>query len=492
MRILIDNEEVVCDKYLTLKEEMLTTSSTILKNCYPKSWENDKNYTNKYYFPKDYSKCKILNEVDGNVELLFCGVVKNTGNVSLNPRQPHYTDLQILDFKTLLSEGETLDYVIVNKTVTEAITQVVNSISDYGFIVGNIEITNDDVIGAYSTKDKTPYDVFQYFADITQSKWYTRVIDENTVAIDFYDPNLLPKGTNLDYNLLDNTILDIDYNYSTNDYRNKQIMTSNEVISNVQTTETLTANGYQTQFNLSNKIGSIVSITVNGKSTVVITKEQQELGFDGNFYYSPGTNYIESKDTYNVGTVLLVTYYAIIEGRQVLINQAEINRINQQTNRKGTISRYENRNDATTTNELVQIGLSYLQFKGKPEITLTVITRNNDLWNIGEIADVTNMPIDDLNTDYMVKSKETQMLLTTGDIFYTYKLTSNYNSESQINYFDNQRAKANGNIGQGEYISKNVDIQNNANIIFYDLTVQEVTITGNNILNSALNSPFNT
>ena len=491
MRILIDNEEVVCDKVIKINEEMLATSSTILKNCYPKSWENDKNYNDRYYFPKDYSKCKILKEVDGNVELLFCGAVKNTGNVSLNPRQPHFTDLQILDFKTLLSEGETLDYVIVNKTVSEAITQVVNSVSDYGFVVGNIEIENDDVIGAYSTKDKTPYDVFQYFADITQSKWYTRVINENTIAIDFYNPELLPKGTELNYNNVDDSIIGLDYNYSTNDYRNKQIMTSSEVISNIESSETLTANGYQTQYNLPNKIGSIVSITINGVAARVITNQQKEMGFTGDFYYTPGNNYIDSESILNPGTLIIVTYYAIIEGRQVLVNQNEINRIHNQINRNGTISRYENRNDATTTNELIQIGLSYLQFKGKPEITLTVITQNNNLWNIGQVVDTSNFPIEDLNTDYMVKTKETEMIISTGDIFYTYELTSNYNSENKINYFDNQRAKASGNIGQGEYISKNIDIQNNANVVFYDLTVTEVTIDGNNILNSGLNSPLN-
>ena len=37
MKILIDNEEVVSSSNLQIKEEMLSTSSTILKNCYPAS-----------------------------------------------------------------------------------------------------------------------------------------------------------------------------------------------------------------------------------------------------------------------------------------------------------------------------------------------------------------------------------------------------------------------------------------------------------------------
>ena len=54
-------------------------------------------------------------------DMLFCGVVENTVNISLNPRYPHYCNLQVLDFKTFLSEGETLDFVIYNKTILEAI-----------------------------------------------------------------------------------------------------------------------------------------------------------------------------------------------------------------------------------------------------------------------------------------------------------------------------------------------------------------------------------
>ena len=60
IQMFIGNEEVVCQNQITISEEILTTSSTTLNNCYPKSWENDKNYTSRYYYPKDYSKFKII------------------------------------------------------------------------------------------------------------------------------------------------------------------------------------------------------------------------------------------------------------------------------------------------------------------------------------------------------------------------------------------------------------------------------------------------
>ena len=45
--IEINNEEVVSNKEFTIHEELLNTSSTILNNCYPKTWETTKDYVSK-------------------------------------------------------------------------------------------------------------------------------------------------------------------------------------------------------------------------------------------------------------------------------------------------------------------------------------------------------------------------------------------------------------------------------------------------------------
>lgn len=478
IKILINEEEVVCSNNLTIKEEMLSTSSTILKNCYPKSWELDKDYVSRYYFPKDYSKCEIY-EVEGLDEtLIFCGVVKNTGNISLNPRDPHFVDLQVLDFKTLLSEGETLNYVISDKTIVEAIQQVIDSIAGYGFVLGNINIQNpNDIMGAYSTLDKTAYDVFQYIAEITQSRWATRMIDEDTVAIDFFDPLLIPQTKTIESTeqyYCENKIIDISFNYSTNDYRNKQIMTSEAVMGSIVQSEIKITDGYGTTYILENGIGSFDSIYVNGVQQTAITKYQQEQGYTGDFVYTPGENIVNSFNTFNAGSNILFYYYPIVRGREVIINSNEISRINSQINRNGTISRYENRNDTTNSDELQKIGQSYIKYKSSAEIILNVKSKK-DLFNVGELVEYSS-PVNDLNTTYMVKTKEIDMYISAGEIFYTYSLTSNYNSETAINYFDNQRSKAYGNLGEGETIIRDVDIESSANIIFYDTTITEVSV----------------
>ena len=420
--------------------------------------------------------------------LLFCGLIKNTGNISLNPREPHYVDLQVLDFKDMLSTGETLNYVINNKTIVEAINQVVASISDYGFVVGNIMVLNpDDIINAYSTLNKTAYDVFQYIADISQSRWTTRMIDENTVAIDFYDPTLLPTADPIEstHNYFENNkIIDLKFSYSTNDYRNKQIMTSDEVFGNITQNETIIADGYAKNFMCENKIGQITSITVNGVSKTFATKSEQELGVTADFYYEPGEMQFTSSNTISAGNVIVITYYPIVKGREIILDSGESTRISNQINRKGTISRYENRNDTTSSQELQKIGQSYIKYKGKAEITLTVKSEI-DLFNVGQIVEY-QAPLEELSTEYMVKSKETNMLITANKVFYIYELTSNFNYENAINYFDNQRAKSQGNINKDETITRNIDLESTALIKFYDTEINEITVSNPTSLDFAL------
>ena len=495
IQIFINNEEVVCDKNINISEEILATSSTILNNCYPKSWENSKDYNSKFYYPKDYSKCKILM----NDNLIFAGIVQNTGNISLNPRYPHYCNLQILDFKTLLSEGETLDFVISNKTIQEAIEMVVNAVSTYGFVVGNINIFNkDNIIGAYSTLNKSAYDVLQYLADISQSKWFTRILDDNSVAIDFYDPTLMERADNIKYTaeyFENNNIEDIEFSYGTRDYRNKQIMISDEVYGSINYEENITANGYLRNFTTSSKIGKVNEILVNSTPKTFATNDDKELGIEADFYYTPGSVNFESNENEPIissNDIISISYVPLIKGRQIIYNDDEIARINKQLERKGIIARYESRNDVLSSEELNKIGQTYIRYKGNADVILKIKTYNKDLFKVGQITHF-EAPLNELIQDYLVKKKETNIISTGNDynVFYTYELSSSYNSENAINWFDNQRNKSSGNIQTGEYISRNIDIDNTANIIFNNLTIVEKEDTSGNVLDCTLDCTFN-
>lgn len=432
-------------------------------------------------------------------ELVFSGVVKNTGNMSLNPRDPHYATLQVLDFKTMLSEGDTLDFVINNKTIPEAIQMVVDAVSTYGVVVGNIEILNpDEIIGAYSTVDKTAYDVLQYLSEIAQAKWTTRLVDENTIAVDFYDPTLMPQAEDIEYTqeyFEANNIENIEYNYGTYDYRNKQIITSDQVYGSIDYIETILADGYNKIFNTTQNIGIIKSIYVDGVAKSYGTQEDKELGIEYDFYYTPGQTQFESNENepvYSSNSSITITYTPLVKGRQVIYNNDEVERISSQTNRNGIISRYENRNDVLSTDELISVGQTYIKYKGSAEINLIVSTYNFKLFEVGQLV-YFNAPIEELKQTYMVKQKEitTYTENNTQQLFCKYTLTSSFNSEREVNYFDNQRNKAKGNISVGDYITRNVDIEKSALIEFNNLVVEEITSTGDNILNSALNSPLN-
>lgn len=490
IQIFINNEEVVSNKEFTIHEELLNTSSTILNNCYPKSWEATKDYVSNFYYPKDYSKCEIYNN-----GLIFAGIVKNSGEISLNPRDPKYCSLQILDYKTLLSEGQTLDYVIPEGTIGNAIDSVINKISNYGFEKGNILLSNiDEQIGAYSTLDKTAYDVFQYLAEISGARWFTRRITINRTAIDFYSPELMNIAPNIEYTeeYFDyNNIVNMDFSFSSADYRNKQVILSDQVFSSIDTNDTLISTVDQTKFITSGIVGKLKKAYVNGVEKSVGTSADKELGIYADFYYKIGTNEIESSSKQPLGAEIKFIYISLIKGRQVVSNTNEIARIQQQTGRNGTIARYETRNDTSSSLELAKIADTYLKYKGKAEIDLTITTKDFDIFELGQQA-YFDAPIDALKGNYLVKSKDTQITKTgsNGVVFYTYVLSNSFDTENQINFFDNQRRKRSGNIDEDEFITRNIDLENVLEIRFLEPTISEVQITDDNVLDAKLQTPL--
>jgi hypothetical protein len=487
----IGGEEVVSNKEFTIHEELLNTSSTILNNCYPKSWETTKDYVNNFYYPKDYSNCEIYN----NGNLIFAGIVKNSGEISLNPYDPKYCSLQILDYKTLLSEGQTLDYVILEGTINDAIDSVIAKISDYGFVKGNIILENgNEQMGAYSTLDKTPYDVFQYLAEISGSKWFTRMIDSTHTAIDFYSPSLMNKAPDIEYTkeyFENKSIVNMEFSFSGADYRNKQVILSDQVFSSIDTIDTIITSNDEQTFITSAIVGKLKNVYVNCVSKTIGTSGDKELGIYADFYYKIGTNEIESSSRYTIGSEIKFIYTSLVKGRQVVSNEDEITRISTQISRNGTIARYETRNDTSSSKELARIADSYLRFKGKAEIDLTITTKDFDIFELGQQT-YFNAPIDELKGDYLVKSKDIQITKvgTFGVVFYTYVLSNSFDTENAINFFDNQRRKRSGNLEENEFITRNIDVDNEAEIIFENLSIEEIDIDTDNVLNAPLNAPF--
>ncbi len=489
--IFINNEEVVCESSFDIEEQLANPSSIILSKVFPKSWKGTNKLLTDYYFPQDYSKCKIYK----NNNLYFLGIVKNSADMVLDPRKPHYCSLQILDFSTLLSEGDTLDYVITNRTVTQAINQVIESVSKYGFIVGNIMIAeeNDTLIGAYSTNEKAPYDVFQYLALISQSRWSTRLVNENEIAIDFIDYSLVDNTSTIQNTpnfFNSNKINDIGYSYSTSDYRNKQVITSDAVVGNFLQNQTFVADGQTTEFQLEQVIASIKEVKVDSIEKLVATKEEYDLGIICDFYYEEKGDTIISVEKIASGSQVEVSYYPIVKGREVVSSSDEILRINKNLGIDGTIVRYENRNDATSNRELLAVANSYIKYKSKPDLEIVIVSLL-DFLSLGSKY-YYDAPLDSLKDSYLV-TKKTTHVLQSGDFIkceYEYTLSNNYDTEDELNYFDNQRSKNSGNIEKGSFITRNVDIINNCFIEFNGLSIEKIEFNSNNVLEAIIEAPF--
>ena len=79
-KIYIGDIEVKCDNQFEIEEEFMNPSSIILTNVYPADW-SPADLMNNYYFPEDYTKCKIYKDD----VLYFVGIVKNSADMELNP-----------------------------------------------------------------------------------------------------------------------------------------------------------------------------------------------------------------------------------------------------------------------------------------------------------------------------------------------------------------------------------------------------------------------
>lgn len=500
IRMFIAGEEVVCSNQLTIVEELTNTNTLVLNNCYPLSWEQTKDYT-QFYTPKDYSLFRLVYDysdynltTESGVDILteageeiiaenslitaFIGVVKRSQAINLRPFNPHYATLQVLDFKTFLNEGDLFNFVVTETTVESFINQVVGEYSGYNFVVGNLNLGDklNQTVGNYSCDQKTLFDVLQYISQITNSIWKVRYVNDTTYAIDFYDINMLPQGMDLVYDndyFNNNSIVDITYSFNTNNYRNKQVITSSNIIAQTINTEEFYTNSSDNKYQLSSNVGAVYNATLDNNQISIASNADKQNGITADLYYTVGSNEIELDMDVLPTQSLFIQYDAMIPGRVTVLNTNEIDRISNQLNNTGIISRYEQRQDATTAEELNAIGQTYIQFKGKSEIILQVQTINKDLWNIGDIVYFNNGNEDaiiELTGNYAVKKKTTQMYQNNADdslqVFYTYELDNNYNFENLINYFDNQRAKTIGNIQDGQFINKYIENTETINIIF--------------------------
>lgn len=613
----INDEEVVCDKQFEIIENIANNNTAVLKNCYPKNWEWSKDYKSLYYFPEDYSKFELY---VGNT-LIFYGVVKRSNSMTLNPFQPHFTDLQVIDYKTFLSETKQLDFVITNITIQRAFERIFNEIEFPAILDVEIGNKSDETIYRYSTKDKTIADCFNYLCSLTGSTWYfdhvgslndsgfegdglqtyksncefelmynngdgyvmekshnkeltinatgsiyidylytTQAISRIGIVISsrmtqgfqykFLNPYEIPghlhdiplgskgveivlpttvgagnyiyykKGKLYAFNPTTNTeidvtptndsfkavfkgdrnnsatikvvddenmkvininygqeffenynIVDMSYNLSSSDYRNKQNIVADNIKGSNILFESFWLDGKTTQIYLSQNVAGVKFAEINDENIKVVSQNFKDKNEDYDCYFTQGSNVINLKNANKKGDYLRILYYPDMSLKLSVTEDEEIERIKNNTDTTGIISRYEKRSDVSVAEEMNKIAQSYLKYKGKGDYTITIQTFNKELAHLGDkIQLTTNDNLKFLEDEYYVKSISTQCTTNNADnkayIFRTYTLVNNFNFEYATNYFDNQRAKMIGNIQDGQYIDRDIEIQDIITISF--------------------------
>ena len=621
----INDEEVVCDKEFEIIENIANNNTAVLKNCYPKNWEWSKDYKSLYYFPEDYSKFELY---VGNT-LIFYGVVKRSNSMTLNPFQPHFTDLQVIDYKTFLSETKQLDFVITNITIEQAFNRIFDEIEFQANLDLNIGAKKDETIYRYSTKDKTIADCFNYLCSLTGSTWYFDHVgslnDSNfegdglqtyrsncefelmydngdgyvtdkshnkeltidvtgSIYVDYFytteatsrigivissqmtdgfqykflNPYEIPghlydiplgylydiplgsrcievvlpttvsagnyiyykKGKLYAFNPITNTeidvtpiddsfkavfkgdrnnsatikvvddenmkvininygqeffenynIVDMSYNLSSSDYRNKQNIVADNIKGSNIFFESFWLDGVNTEVKLSQAVSQIKLVELNDEKLKVITENFKDKGEDYDAFYTQGSNILKLNNAYKKGDYLRILYNPDLSLKLSIEEDKEIERIKNNTDTTGIISRYEKRNDVSQIEDMNRIAESYLKYKGKGDYTITIQTFNKELAHLGyKIQLTTNDNLKFLEDEYYVKTISTQCTTNNADnkayIFRTYTLVNNFNFEYATNYFDNQRAKLIGNIQEGQFIDRDIDIMDTVTISF--------------------------
>jgi hypothetical protein len=267
-------------------------------------------------------------------------------------------------------------------------------------------------------------------------------------------------------------IVNMDYSFNTSDYRNKQNIVADNIKGSNILFESVWLDGKSTEFYLSQPVAGVKFAEINDENIKVISQEFKDKGEDYDCYYTQGSNVINLKNANKKGDYLRILYYPDISLKISITEDDEVKRVKDNTGTAGIISRYEKRSDVLLAEEMNKIAQSYLKYKGRGDYTVTIQTYNKELAHLGDKVNLTtNDNLKFLEDEYYVKSITTSYTTNNADnkayIFRTYTLVNNFNFEYATNYFDNQRAKLIGNIQDGQYINRDIDIIDEVLIQFY-------------------------
>jgi hypothetical protein len=417
--------------------------------------------TDNYEMQKSHNKEATIN-AEGSIYVDYLYTTENINYIKLQPQQP----VEGFNYKFLNPYAIENHLYDIPLGSTATIIQLPTTVS-----AGNYIYYKKGKLYAFNPTTNTEVDVtpsdnsFKALFKGNRSNSATmKVVDDENMNV-----------INIDYGqefFANYNIVDMKYSFNTSDYRNKQNIIADNIKGSNFLFEAFWLDGKTTEFHLSQPVASVKFAEINDENIKVISQEFKNKGEDYDAYFTQGSNTFNLKNANKKGNYLRIVYSPDISLKLSVAEDDEIKRIKDNTGTAGTISRYEKRNDVSLAEEMNKIALSYLKYKGKGDYTITIQTFNKELAHLGDKVNLTtNDNLKFLEDKYYVKSITTSYTTNNADnkayIFRTYTLVNNFNFEYAVNYFDNQRAKLIGNIQDGQYINRDIDIVDTVLIQFY-------------------------
>lgn len=484
-RLFINNEEYLFEDQITFEFHPTNFSSITFNDVIKKSLINK---IDEVFINREFTFVEIRDK-DG-VKVLWIGFVNDTGRLSLLPNSLKTFSIKVSDFRKWLSLTKPITKIYLNKSPREILSDLIQKLGEPRIQMGslNFDQTNDFTIKAYSTENKTLYQIFKDVIERQTNSILYFTFKEGVLFINYKSKsdfeNIHPIQLDLKDNqfLKDYQILDIEYENDTTDYYNYLTYSSDNVISKIFKTET----------NLSIKdktisLWEIPIIIVNDieytfiqdgktglkKQPIILNKEDYIKGQYYDFLFSPKQNVLEVNNP-NEADKLTISYYVktplSIEAKdnQEILNLSRISKTN------GIVFKQEKFNDISNPDDLLTAVRNDLSKYAKPKKTLTVTCRKL-IWNLLDSIKVinANQAIDGF---YIIKSLSGSVESQGSELFYnlTYNLQESRNLNMLVNKYDNQSYRDNPVIKDKQIVTQVETLQLHLKILIKDVEQGEI------------------
>lgn len=384
-------------------------------------------------------------------QLIYFGIVNDTGRFSLFPNKLKTFSVVITDFRKFLSSTNPINKLYRNKTPQEIVNDVVEFLNEEKISIGKLNFTNNEPIQAYSSVNKNAYQILKNVITKLSNSFLYFTIENNKILINYKSEedmkNISPiKLDSNDLQFLKTfKIKDIVFENETYDYANFLTYTSENIVSTFPTTEydlLINENIYlkSKPITIDSDIEKTFIISQDGtkRKAIFLNEKNVTSGKIYDFLYNPENNILKSNESIR-GQKLTITYYT--KGKVTFQdkNSKEIVEISKISGTNGIVAKYDKFNDLSYSNDLLRQLKTDLEQFSSPNRKI-IITSEEPIWELTDVVEV-QFNIEEVDGLYLVHSVngKSQIIGESGKMQeYEYELKQTKNFDNIINKFDNQ------------------------------------------------------